>query len=52
MFISKEGILHTKEFKDSTVQLAINSEKSVFTLNGAPRKIEADLDVNTSVIIM
>jgi len=37
------GNQYTKEFKDSTVQLAINSEKSVL-------KIGADLDVNPKTI--
>jgi len=37
------GNQYTKEFKDSTVQLALNSEKSVL-------KIGADLDVNPKTI--
>ena len=37
------GSQYTKEFKDSTVQLALNSEKSVL-------KIGADLDVNPKTI--
>ena len=34
---------HTKEFKDSTIQLALNSKESVL-------KIGADLDVNPKTI--
>ena len=37
------GNQYTKEFKDSTVQLALNSEKSVL-------KIGEDLDVNPKTI--
>ncbi len=37
------GSQYTKEFKDSTIQLALNSEKSVL-------KIGADLDVNPKTI--